>query len=106
MAVGHKAERESRDHDDFARGAAQRIGTSQLLREAGESLFGPRWQTELGLELNVTNRTVRRWLSGESEPLDGTWVDLEQLIDSRIEQQERVREAIRRNHPEAFDQAF
>lgn len=39
--------------------------TPTLLREAGEAIFGPRWQSELARELNVTDRTMRRWVAGE-----------------------------------------
>lgn len=38
---------------------------SKLLREAGEALFGPQWQAELARSLDVADRTIRRWLSGE-----------------------------------------
>lgn len=39
--------------------------TPALLREAGEVLYGPRWQSELARALGVTDRTVRRWDAGE-----------------------------------------
>lgn len=32
----------------------------------GQSIFGERWQSALARALNVDDRTVRRWLSGES----------------------------------------
>jgi hypothetical protein len=35
------------------------------LREIGEQLYGPRWQTKLARALPVNVRSVRRWLSGE-----------------------------------------
>lgn len=37
---------------------------SQLLRDTGEALYGPRWQTELSRDLAVSDRTVRRWSAG------------------------------------------
>lgn len=39
--------------------------TPDQLRQAGEILFGTRWQTALSRELGTTDRTVRRWLSGK-----------------------------------------
>jgi plasmid maintenance system antidote protein VapI len=35
------------------------------LREIGEKLFGPKWQSKLARAMPVNTRTVRRWLSGE-----------------------------------------
>lgn len=35
------------------------------LRNAGEALFGPKWQTALARALPVNPRTVRAWLSGK-----------------------------------------
>ena len=32
----------------------------------GRSLYGERWQTALAIDLNVADRTMRRWLSGET----------------------------------------
>lgn len=38
--------------------------TPTLLREAGEALYGPLWQSELARSIGVADRTVRRWISG------------------------------------------
>ncbi len=38
------------------------------LRKAGRTLFGPRWQSDLSRELDVTERTVRRWVAGQAPP--------------------------------------
>jgi plasmid maintenance system antidote protein VapI len=35
------------------------------LRNLGEQLYGPRWQTPLARALPVSPRTVRYWLSGK-----------------------------------------
>lgn len=34
-------------------------------RAAGKALYGSRWQTDLAAALDVADRTVRRWDSGE-----------------------------------------
>ena len=70
--------------------------TPELLRAIGEALFGPRWQTDLAHHLDVNDRTVRRWLSGQDEPRPGVWDDLEQLFDERATAQRRARAELRK----------
>ena len=41
--------------------------TPDELRQAGEGLYGPRWQSALARRLRVDDRTVRRWLAGDRE---------------------------------------
>ena len=54
-----------------------------LLREAGESLYGVRWQSDLARDLNVADRTVRRWLDGSYPVPDGIWAELKNLLHDR-----------------------
>lgn len=35
------------------------------IREIGERLYGPRWQSKLARALGVSTRSVRYWLSGK-----------------------------------------
>lgn len=56
---------------------------SRLLVEAGEALYGPRWQAELARDLGVADRTVRRWVAGTSEVPTGLYVDLLRLTQER-----------------------
>lgn len=56
---------------------------SALLREAGEALYGPRWQSDLARDLNVSDRTVRRWDAGQNEIPAGVWADLRGLLKAR-----------------------
>lgn len=58
---------------------------SRLLVECGEALFGPRWQSELARELQVSDRTVRRWVAGTSEVPAGLYVDLLRLTQERAQ---------------------
>lgn len=51
-----------------------------LLREAGEALFGPQWQTELARSLDVADRTIRRWLSGEFNIPEAVAGELNRLL--------------------------
>ena len=54
-----------------------------LFRDAGEALYGPRWQRDLAAALGVSTRSVRAWAAGEREIPDGVWVDLWNLVRSR-----------------------
>lgn len=56
---------------------------SRLLVEAGEALYGPRWQTELARDLAVSDRTVRRWAAGTTDVPAGVYVDLLRLTQER-----------------------
>lgn len=39
--------------------------TAAKLKEIGELLYGDRWQSALARDLEVTDRTVRRWAAGK-----------------------------------------
>ena len=56
---------------------------SALLREAGEARYGARWQSELARALKVSDRTVRRWASGQIDVPDGVWPELRALLKAR-----------------------
>lgn len=56
---------------------------SRLLVEAGEALYGPRWQSELARALDVNDRTVRRWASGAVDMPWGVYLDLLRLTHER-----------------------
>lgn len=45
--------------------------TPAILRQAGEALYGPHWQTALARALQVNDRTMRRWIAGDSPLPDG-----------------------------------
>jgi hypothetical protein len=56
---------------------------SRLLTETGEALYGPRWQSELARDLAVSDRTVRRWAAGTTDPPPGIYADLLRLAIER-----------------------
>lgn len=56
---------------------------SRILVEAGEALYGPRWQTDLARDLGVSDRTVRRWAAGTQEMPQGAYTDLLRLTQER-----------------------
>lgn len=56
---------------------------TKLFQKCGEALFGTHWRVELGAALNVSERTVRRWVAGDFEIPDGAWQDLKRLLVER-----------------------
>lgn len=56
---------------------------SRLLVECGEALYGPRWQSELARDLQVSDRTMRRWVAGTTDVPDGLYLDLLRLTQER-----------------------
>lgn len=57
----------------------------QLLIDAGEALYGSRWQSELARDLEVSVRTMQRWVSGEQPVPRGVPTDLMRLLAERAE---------------------
>lgn len=47
-----------------------------LLRQVGETLYGDRWRVGLSDALEVTDRTIRRWIVGGQDIPDGVWREL------------------------------
>jgi hypothetical protein len=54
-----------------------------LLRQIGEVLYGASWQTAFSERLNVSDRSLRRWASGEDEIPPGVWREIHHLADSQ-----------------------
>lgn len=53
------------------------------LRMIGQALYGQQWKSDLARDLGVADRTVRRWLAGESEMPAGAQDELRQLCLKR-----------------------
>jgi hypothetical protein len=53
--------------------------TPDLLRRAGEALFGRNWQTQFADEFEVNPRTLRHWLAGQEIPITVSYAIFEQL---------------------------
>lgn len=47
-----------------------------LLRQIGEVLYGPSWPAALSQKIDVSDRTVRRWASGQDPIPPGVWRDI------------------------------
>lgn len=56
----------------------------EILSAAGEAIYGPRFQRDLAAGLDVNERTVRRWIVGDTPIPDGTLESVAQLITKRI----------------------
>lgn len=57
---------------------------SSLLVASGRALYGPRWQTELARDLDVSDRTMRRWVA-ETSPIPASlYADLLALTQKRM----------------------
>ena len=59
--------------------------SNRLLRDTGEALYGPRWQSDLARDLHVSDRTVRRWIAGRAGMPAGIALDLLRLCDERAQ---------------------
>ncbi len=56
---------------------------SRLLVEAGEALYGSRWQSDMSRALGVSDRTVRRWVADSSAVPAGVYLDLLRITQER-----------------------
>ncbi|ACL58384.1 hypothetical protein [Methylobacterium nodulans] len=57
---------------------------NHLLKDTGEALYGPRWQTDLSHDLKVSDRTMRRWAAESADLPPSVTDDLVQLCEERI----------------------
>lgn len=71
--------------------------TPALLCEAGEALYGPRWQSDLARDLGVADRTVRRWAAGEWPVPANVWGELRPLLEARAHELASVRRKLPRS---------
>lgn len=70
--------------------------SNKLLKDAGEALYGPHWQSELARQLGVNDRTVRRWVSGATDTPPGISVDLLRLCTERAQEIDVVIDRLKR----------
>lgn len=68
---------------------------SKLLCQVGEALYGPRWQTDLSHDLDVSDRTVRRWAAGADDLPRGVYTDLLRLVMERAQTLDDLAEELR-----------
>lgn len=70
--------------------------TRDILKDTGEALYGPRWQSELARDLGVADRTVRRWLSGATDMPPRVALDLWRLCEERAAALDEMAERLKR----------
>lgn len=75
-----------------------------LLASAGVALCGgPFWQAELARLLQVSDRTMRHWTSGDRAPSHGDiWIALLDLIETRRRDLKEIGATIRAEHAAAI----
>jgi hypothetical protein len=54
-----------------------------LLRQIGEAIYGPTWQTDLSHAIGVSDRSMRRWAAGTDEIPEGVWRDIHWHAEAR-----------------------
>ena len=59
------------------------------LKQMGRLLCGAGWQTELSELLDVSDRTVRRWVAGDSEIPAGVKTKMIELLRKRKDEIDR-----------------
>lgn len=65
----------------------------QLLQEAGEALYGERWQTDMSRALNVSDRTIRRLVAGATIP-GNIMPEVADLIEDRVQELQSIAKKI------------
>jgi len=71
---------------------------TDLLIRIGEALYGPRWQSELARDLDVSDRTMRRWVSGDSSIPHGATSDMLNLVAERSQLLEQLYDDVKREY--------
>jgi hypothetical protein len=69
---------------------------SKLLQDCGEALYGSRWQSDLARDLGISDRTVRRWVSGVDDPPLGIYTDLHRLVTERAQRLDDLGERLKK----------
>jgi len=70
--------------------------TSDQLDACGRALYGDQWQSPLSRDLDVSDRTMRRWLAGDSPIPLGLNIDLLRLLTERAAEIDELIEKCKR----------
>lgn len=63
---------------------------NKLFHDAGEALYGPRWQSDIARDLNMSDRHVRRLASGAAEISPGMASDLQRICEDRVAELSKI----------------
>jgi hypothetical protein len=66
------------------------MSPTELLAAAGAVMFGGQWKAGLARALDVTDRTINRWLGGSVVPRRGVFVDLLSALRERRDELTQV----------------
>lgn len=69
--------------------------TTKLLKDAGAALYGPRWQSEIARDLQMSDRHMRRLVAGEARLTSGMAMDLWRIAEERKADLEEVIERLK-----------
>ena len=69
--------------------------TTKLLSDAGRALYGPLWQSQLARDLEVSDRTIRRWIAGDADLPAGVATDLWRLAMERAQELDELVERLK-----------
>lgn len=64
-------------------GVAEESMQIDRLARAGKTMFGDRWQSDLARAIDVGDRRVRQWISGDRGIPAGVWADIATLLSER-----------------------
>jgi hypothetical protein len=67
--------------------------TIDTLRLCGETLYGARWRRDLASTLGVSERTVLRWIAGDS-PIPDIAGALDRALATRARKLDQIREQL------------
>lgn len=56
----------------------------EIIRQIGEALYGPRWQTALARDIGVSARTIRHYIAGNRKPLPIVRLAIQRLWAEKI----------------------
>ena len=69
----------------------------ELLNATASALYDPHWQNALARALDINERTVRRWASGEAPVPIGVWNDISEIIAERVTELRDLRKTLPRH---------
>ena len=73
--------------DRTQRGWAPLVSRGDVMRPTliacGQALYGQQWQSALARDLDVSDRTMRRWAAGAQNVPDGIYLELMRLCVER-----------------------
>ena len=70
-----------------------------LLTDVGRALYGDQWQSPLARDLQVNDRTMRRWIARDTSPPAALDAELIRLVDLRVAELQSLAARLRLPHP-------